>query len=186
MVAAMPWWIWLIPVAGLGVFVVFHMARPAYHRGIPFSGLQPLVRRFVAEGRDEAIMVMEQEGHPGLLQLRLGNAVETGRTVEFGLPFVDWSSDRFDRVAETLRNANFLQQTERTGSCGSVRRFLRVSCVGPIHQLGDRGWEMLTIAANALEWESATLFTVHYETPVGTRAMDLLRGLIRGRRVHLK
>jgi hypothetical protein len=112
---------------------------------------------------------MERESAPGLLQLALGGDTGPTRSVEFGLPRVDWSAEGFDRVAASLRDRGYSAESGSSKRCATVREYLRASAAGSTTELADAGWEMLTSAVDGLGWSPTDAFTVHVESPFTCR-----------------
>jgi hypothetical protein len=177
--SVIPWWIWVVPAAGLMVVLMFRLLRPAVQRGVTLTSVKPLLESFVLGSRHQSMLVLEREGDTGLLQLQLSSETGSTRVVEFGLPYVDWSAEKFDSVAEALIEAGYSLQVESAGSCNAVRRFLRVAASGPAHLLAADGWKMLSIAQDSLGWRDDTTFTVHIEDPLGLQVTRFMRRTIR-------
>lgn len=180
-VPVIPWWVWPVLLLGVVGFVWLHLVKPVHHHHVPLSRLRPLLAEFVARGRVQSVLILEREDGPGMLQFKLLDTSPTTRTVECGLPYVDWSAEQFDNVVAAVRNAGFLTGETGAARCSTVRRFLRVPTEDPLRSPGERSGELLSVVAARLGWQSDTLVTVHAEIPLGTRAADLVRRLKRAR-----
>ena len=164
----MPWWVWLIPLAGILGFLWQSRTKPRYHRHVPFGQLEHLVEAFVNAQKTGSVMLVEREKTAGLLQVKLQNVEETDVTVEIGMPEVDWSTDEFDRVEAQLRDTGFAIRIGGGRGCSTVRRFLRASTSGDENAVVASVTRGIGVVGTSLGWETAT-FTVHYEVSWRTR-----------------
>lgn len=174
-----PWWMWVVPAAGLMAVLMLRVLKPAVQRGMTLTSVKPRLESFVLGSGHQSMLVLEREGGTGVLQLQLSSEAGRTRVVELGLPYIDWSSEKFDRVAEALREAGYSLQVENVGSCNAVRRFLRVTATGPARRLVADGWKMLLIAQDSLGWRDDTTFTVHIEDPLGPQLTRFIRRKLR-------
>ncbi len=173
------WWIWTLLSVGLLGFVALRLLRPMAHRGVTVTAVKPLLYQFVADGAQGSLLVLEREGGPGLLQLRYCRKEGSDRSIEFGLPLVDWSAASFDKVSQDLGRAGFAVDTQGGGSCGAVRRFMRVCARGSTEGLAADCWRMLSIARDSLGWKEDNTFSVHVERPLRSQASGLVRRMFR-------
>ena len=159
----MYWWLWLIPIAGTLVFLWFLRKGPPHWRHVETSRLQTLVSQFVRKPVTGSVMVLEREQTAGVLQLTLRTNDRGGHDLEFGIPDVDWSSESFDMLYASFRDAGYDVSLEQSGRCARVRRFLRASTSCGAPSLADAGMHCIEVAAGALGWGPETTYTVHCE-----------------------
>lgn len=176
-----PWWIWSLPVVGVIALMLLMLRRPTNRHGIGLAELEPLLKEFVAGGERGSVLVLEREGDPGVLQLRLRDTGDATSVVELGLPCVDWSAEGFDDLARALVDAGLSLEAEGSVSCRSVRRFLRASSSGPPPGLVAESRKMLTMAQNRLGWRDDSTYTVHLEERLLQQLGRLMRRMVRAR-----
>jgi hypothetical protein len=104
--------------------------------------------------------IADRESGPGFLQLALRDYGHMRCTLEFGLPELDWSSERFPVIKESLKRAHFDPAVEL--GQGAVRRFLRVLIAGPEPQVIERAEQLLNLVASELGWSQTTTFRVRF------------------------
>ena len=163
----MPWWVWLVPLAGILVFLWRRQTKPQYHEHVPFDQLSRFITRFVEARKADSVMLVEREKDTGLLQVKLKDVADTGVTVEIGMPEVDWSIGEFDGIEAQLRDLGFATRIGGGRGCSTVRRFLRASVSGNTAEAVARIRQGIDVVGESLGWQAAR-FTVHYE--VGWRS----------------
>jgi hypothetical protein len=159
-----PWWLWLLPLAGILFYLWRLRARPRYEMHVPYGRLWRYFEIFLDRSRAGAVMLVEREGLAGLVQLKLTEKGGSLSTVDIGIPEADWSTAAFDGIETGLSNAGFDTRVQADGGCKSVRRFLRATASGTRQQLVVEVPAGFGVLAEALEWEEDTLVTVHTET----------------------
>ena len=158
----MPWWVWLVPMAGILVFLWRRQTKPRYHVHVSFGQLNQFAEQFVRAQKAGSIMLVERERTAGLLQVKLKNVEENDVTVEIGMPEVDWSTGEFDRIEARLGDTGFTTRVGGGRGCSNVRRFLRASASGDENTAVASVIRGIGVVGTSLGWETAS-FTVHYE-----------------------
>jgi len=159
----------------IGVAVVRYVAkRPFIHRRISLAGLRRFVATLPMTMDPGGFFIADREHGPGFLQLALREYGHLRCAIEFGLPEVDWSADRFPGVVASLKAAHFGPAVE-VGQ-GAVSRFLRVLIAGPEANVIERCMRLLELVAAELGWPPETTFRVRFGGPraVG-RALERVR-----------
>ena len=151
-------WIVVALILGGVAFVLWFGKRPVIYRRILLSGLRRFVASLPAQMSPGGFFIADRESGPGFLQVALREYGHVECTLEFGLPQVDWSADRFPAIVAALQTARFDPIVEPAE--GSVSRFLRVLIRGPEPHVIQRSMQLLQLVARELGWE--TTFRVRF------------------------
>jgi len=168
--------IWIAVVVVFGALAWFFIAggRPVIYRSVPLSDLRPFVASLPAQMAPGGFLIAEREAGPGFLQLALRDYGHMQCTLEFGLPEVDWSAQRFANVLESLRAGKFEPAVEQ--GRGAVSRFLRVVIAGPEAHVVVRAHDLLALVARELGWDAGSTFRVRFSgSIVPGRSLGRLR-----------
>jgi hypothetical protein len=167
-------WIVVAVIVGAVVFLLWFGKRPVTYRRVSLSGLHRFVSSLPAQMAPGGFFIADRESGPGFLQLALREYGHMRCTLEFGLPEVDWSAERFATVAESLRTAHFEPVIEP--GRGTVSRFLRVMVAGPEPHVIERAEQLLALVARELGWGPATTFRVRFGGSIAPgRTLERLR-----------
>jgi len=173
-------WSWLLLGVGAIATIWWWGGRPVYYRHCLLKDCERLIHSFLSQLDKGAIWIAEREKGAGFLQFALVANKPLEQAVDFGLPDVNWSGDRFDAVIRSLDAAGFDCSVEVLNS-GQIKRFLRVRCTGKRPQLSKMALDLLLRVAEGLGWAESESYTVHCRGPgPGPQAWrDLFDGLQR-------
>ena len=57
----MPWWIWLIPAAGILLYLFRLLSKPEYHSHISFDRLSQFVEQLIGRNKVGSVMLLERD-----------------------------------------------------------------------------------------------------------------------------
>jgi hypothetical protein len=153
-------WIVVAVLIGVVLFLRWFAKQPFTHRRVPLSGLRRFVASLPAQMAPGGFFIADRESGPGFLQLALRDYGHMQCALEFGLPELDWSSDRFSVIEESLKQAHFDPAIEFAP--GAVTRFMRVLVAGPEPHVIERADQLLNLVASGLGWSQTTTFRVRF------------------------
>ncbi len=167
-------WIVVALIAGAVALLLWLGKRPVTYRGVAVSGLRRFVSSLPAQMAPGGFFIADRESGPGFLQLALREYGHMRCTLEFGLPEVEWSAERFATVEASLKTAHFAPVIEQ--GQGTVSRFLRVIVAGPEPHVIERAEQLLALVATELGWGPATTFRVRFGGSIAPgRTLERLR-----------
>jgi hypothetical protein len=167
--------VWIIGALLIGAVAFWWFGKqPVTHRRIPLSGLHRFVASLPAQMASGGFFIADRESGPGFLQLALSNYGQMQCTLEFGLPELDWSKERFEAVTSALKAAHYDPVVEP--GQGAVSRFLRVIIAGPEENVIARSDQLLSLVSRELGWENRDTFRVRFGGSIEPgRALERLR-----------
>jgi hypothetical protein len=137
-------------------------AAPTYARHIGLDAVDECVRHLLRSAGRAPVLILEREGAAGILQITAAGR-GPDRTLELGVPEVDWSGAYFDDLDATLRASGFAPQSDGGSKCSEVRRYLRVPVSGTTTELAAEGARLVAVTARVLQWPADVQFTAHVE-----------------------
>lgn len=153
--------VWIIGAVVVAAVALWWFGKqPVTHRRIPLAGLRRFVASLPAQMAPGGFFIADRESGPGFLQLALRDYGHMRCTLEFGLPELDWSKERFAAVTTALKAAHYDPVVEP--GRGAVSRFLRVIIAGPEENVIARGDQLLSLVSRELGWEPGGTFRVRF------------------------
>ncbi|MFQ5760802.1 MAG: hypothetical protein ACE5HM_07490 [Acidiferrobacterales bacterium] len=156
----MIWWLW-VPVTIVAALVLWRWLKsPVLHSHQSFDELSEFVDVFVLRFATGSVLTIDFDARPGFFQFALADDCALEQVLEFGLPEVDWSSQTFLRVMETLQEDGFSPNTNSQCTGETVQRFLRVRICGSRRSLVSQAMRLLAVVRDAMDLSDDQSYTV--------------------------
>ncbi|CAN5336960.1 hypothetical protein BH20GEM2_BH20GEM2_15950 [soil metagenome] len=162
----MPTWAWVL-IGAIAAFGLVHLyrwlGRPIAYRHLGLEDLTRYLDGFLLQSGPGAVFDLTREGGAGFLQLVVAQRGSARAEVEFGLPEISWSADRFDAAHDALRAAGYPCRVEAGPPAGEVTRFLRIRLADDRSALTPATISLLQTAASALGFQPGELYTLRMQ-----------------------